>query len=318
MPSKNFALIGAGGYIAPRHMQAIRDTGNSLSIAFDISDSVGILDSYFPEADFHTDFECFAADVASRIGTSGAIDYVAICSPNYLHFPHLDFALRSGADAICEKPLVLDPIQLDRLEELENQTNRKVNTILQLRLHDSVVALKKRIETQIVNNPSKRFDVDLTYLTSRGSWYHASWKGDERRSGGVATNIGIHFFDMLNFLFGDLQRSVVNQRTESSTSGKLTYERADVRWFLSVDANFLPQTAVDEGKRTYRSITVDGEEIEFSTGFTDLHTRSYEHVLSGNGFGIDTAAPSVRLAHEIRVTPVEPKSGDAPMSEQKA
>ena len=310
MTSKKFALIAAGGYIAPRHFQAIRDTSNELAVAYDVSDSVGIMDSYFPDAAFFTDFENFSAFVDQRSGSDEAIDYVSICSPNDLHRPHIQFALRAGADAICEKPLVVDEGDLEILAALERQTGQRVNTILQLRLHDSVVALKRRVGEQIAADPTTRFDVDLTYITSRGAWYHASWKGEDRRSGGIATNIGIHFFDMLAFLFGDIRESRVHLRTAAAASGVLSFAHADVRWFLSIDAAFLPADAVAAGKRTYRSITMGGQEIEFSEGFTELHTRSYRDILAGTGFGLDVAAPSVRLAHQIRTAPLVKLAGD--------
>ncbi len=295
----NFALIGAAGYIAPRHMRAIKDTGGDLKVAFDPNDSVGIIDSHFPNADFYTDFEQFERHVhrLKRAGTP--ISHVGICSPNHLHTPHIAFALRAGAEAICEKPLVLDPAELDELAEIESETGRRINTILQLRLHKTITDLKARVEAQ----PGKRHAVDLTYITSRGRWYHASWKGDEDKSGGVATNIGIHFFDMLQFIFGPAKTSLAHLRQPERAAGFLELENADVRWFLSVDSSDLPE-AVKGVKTTFRSITVDGEEVEFSEGFTDLHTVSYQEVLAGNGFGLDVARPCIEIVSRFRHQPL--------------
>jgi len=296
---KKFGLIGAAGYIAPRHMKAIKDTGNELVAAYDINDSVGIIDSHFPEAAFFTEFERFDrfVDKSSRESKSNALDYVAICSPNYLHDSHMRFALRSGADAICEKPLVLNPWNIDGLIALEKDTGRKVNTILQLRLHPSIIDLKKRVAS---SSGQAKFDVDLTYITSRGAWYMQSWKGDEKKSGGIATNIGVHFFDMLYFVFGPLQQNVVHQMSDNKAGGFLEYERARVRWFLSIDVNDVPSAVRDSGQRTYRSITCNGDEIEFSGGFTDLHTRSYEEILKGNGFGLEENRVAIETVAEIR------------------
>lgn len=296
---KKFGLIGAAGYIAPRHMKAIKETGNELVAAYDINDSVGIIDSHFPEAAFFTEFERFDrfVDKSSRESKSNALDYVAICSPNYLHDSHMRFALRSGADAICEKPLVLNPWNIDGLIALEKDTGRKVNTILQLRLHPSIIDLKKRV---VSASGQTKFDVDLTYITSRGAWYMQSWKGDEKKSGGIATNIGVHFFDMLHFVFGPLQQNVVHQMTGNKAGGFLEYERARVRWFLSIDVNDVPSAVRDSGQRTYRSITCNGDEIEFSGGFTDLHTRSYEEILKGNGFGLEENRVAIETVAEIR------------------
>lgn len=306
----NFGLIGAGGYIAPRHMQAIRDTGNHLVVACDANDSVGILDSYFPDTAFFTVFEHFEAFVDNQNMAGRALDYISICSPNDLHCPHMRFALRNGSNAICEKPLVLDPAELDLLRTIENDTGNKIYTILQLRLHDSVTALKESLEASMQADPTRRFSVDLTYLTSRGPWYFSSWKANPSRSGGVATNIGIHFFDMLGYLFGDVVESKVHASTEDTAAGLLRYARADVRWFLSINEAYLPDQARAAGKRTFRSIQVDGREIEFSEGFTDLHTRSYAEALAGRGFGLDVAEPSVRLANSIRTAPITPLAGD--------
>lgn len=297
---KIFAMIGAAGYIAPRHLQAIRDTGNALGAAYDINDSVGVLDSYFPDAQFFTVFEKFAASLDDARMRGDALDYVSIASPNDLHAPHIRFALRHGAHAICEKPLVLHPSDIDTLQSVETETGRNVYTILQLRLHPSVISLKEKVASQILKNPGHRYSVDLTYLTSRGAWYFESWKSDPRRAGGIATNIGIHFFDMLNFVFGDTVESDVTLCRDDAAAGTMRFANADVRWFLSVNADHLPNSAVEAGKRTFRNIMVDGEAFEFSDGFTDLHTRSYEEILAGRGFGLEVARPSVVLASSVR------------------
>ena len=299
---KHFGLIGASGYIAPRHMRAIAETGNTLAVALDKSDSVGVIDSYFPEADFFTEYERFDRHVDRMRRRGRALDYVAICSPNYLHDSHMRFALRAGADAICEKPLVLNPWNINGLREIEKDTGRKINTILQLRLHPSIIALKEKI----ANAPKdKKHEVDLTYITSRGHWYLVSWKGDVNKSGGVATNVGVHFYDMLHFLFGDLKENVVHHFSPTTNAGYLEYDKARVRWFLSVDADNLPVEAQEEGQRTFRSITIDGEEIEFSGGFTDLHTRSYEEILAGRGFGLDENVVAIETVADIRTkTPI--------------
>lgn len=299
--TRNFALIGAAGYIAPRHMQAIRDTGHRLVAAYDPNDSVGIIDSYFPEADFFTEFERFDrhVDKRRRANHEKRVDFVSICSPNYLHDSHMRFALRSDADAICEKPLVLNPWNIDGLLEIERDTGRKVNTILQLRVHPTIIALRENIRA---GAGERKHEVDLTYITSRGNWYLQSWKGDERKSGGIATNIGVHFFDMLHFIFGALQENVVHLYEPTKAAGYLEYERARVRWFLSVDVTDVPDAAHAAGQRTYRSITVDGEEIEFSGGFTDLHTRSYEEILAGRGFGLEENRVAIETVASIRGT----------------
>ncbi|WP_278185414.1 Gfo/Idh/MocA family protein [Marinobacter salicampi] len=314
--SKKFALIGAAGYIAPRHMKAIKDTGNDLVAALDPNDSVGIIDSHFPDADFFTEFERFDRhiDKLHRARAGEAIDYVSICSPNYLHDSHMRFALRSGADAICEKPLVLNPWNIDGLKEIENDTGRKVNTILQLRVHPSIIALRDKVQAE---NKGTKHEVDLTYITSRGHWYMQSWKGDEKKSGGIATNIGVHFYDMLHFIFGDLQENVVHHSEDTSAAGYLEYEKARVRWFLSVDYKYVPESAKAQGQRTYRSITVDGEEIEFSGGFADLHTRSYEEILAGRGFGLDDNRVAIQTVTNIRnAIPVGPKGNYHPFLNQ--
>lgn len=296
---KNFALIGAAGYIAPRHMQAIKATGNRLVAALDPNDSVGVLDSHFPEADFFTEFERFDRhiDKLRRAGNPGRIDYVSICSPNYLHDSHMRFALRSNADAICEKPIVLNPWNIDGLQEIERDTGRRVNTILQLRVHPAIVQLREKVAAE---SNGRKHDVELTYITSRGRWYLQSWKGDVRKSGGIATNIGVHFFDMLHFVFGDLQRNVVHHLSGTKAAGFLEYQRARVRWFLSVDFEDVPAQAASAGQRTYRSITVDGAEIEFSGGFTDLHVRSYEEILAGRGFGLEENRTAIETVAAIR------------------
>jgi len=310
MHPKNFALIGAAGYIAPRHLQAIKDTGNTLVAALDKSDSVGVLDKYFPDARFFTEFERFDrhAEKLRRQGPEKAIDYVSICSPNYLHDAHIRFALRIGADAICEKPLVLNPWNIDALREFEHETGKRIWTVLQLRLHPSIIALKEKVEKE---KSEKKYEIDLTYITSRGRWYSVSWKGDFHKSGGVATNIGIHFFDMLLWIFGSPKHQEVHLSTPEKASGFLELEKARVRWFLSLDHSDLPPEAVTAGKRTFRALTIDGQAIEFSDGFADLHTAVYRETLAGKGFGLDDSLPSIQLAHDIRKEiPLSPKGDD--------
>ncbi len=297
---KNFALIGAAGYIAPRHLQAIRDTGNRLVAALDPHDSVGVLDSFFPDARFFTEFERFDRHIAKLARSGERLDYVSIASPNYLHDAHVRFALRSGADAICEKPLTINPWNLDGLEEVERESGRRIFTILQLRLHPAVQALRDRVATAIADDPDRRFAVELDYITSRGAWYLASWKGDERRSGGIVTNIGIHLFDMLTWIFGEAGDVEVERLDDETAAGSVSFANATVRWRLSVDPGQLPQAARAAGQRTHRSIRVDGGEFEFSEGFTDLHTASYADILGGGGFGIADARPSIALTHAIR------------------
>lgn len=311
MTAKKFALIGAAGYIAPRHMAAIKSTGHQLVAAYDPNDSVGIIDSHFPEADFFTEFERFDRHIDKQRRTNGgaAIDYVAICSPNYLHDSHTRFALRSGADAICEKPLVLNPWNIDGLLDIERDTGRRVNTILQLRLHPAIVALRDKIRSALTTT---KHEVDLTYITSRGHWYLQSWKGDIKKSGGIATNIGVHFFDMLHFIFGALQQNRVHYTSDTKAAGYLEYEHARVRWFLSVDVADVPADVLAKGQRTYRSITVDGEEIEFSGGFTDLHTVSYQEILAGRGFGLQENRTAIETVAAIRTAqPVRDGAGEA-------
>ena len=293
---KNFALIGAGGYIAPRHMKAVKDTGNNLIAALDKHDSVGILDSYFPDAEFFVEFERFDRHLEKLKRSGTHTDYVTVCSPNYLHDAHIRFGLRIGADVICEKPLVLNPWNIDGLIEIEKETGKKISTILQLRLHPAIIALKEKVQ----KNPGKKYDIDLRYITSRGHWYHISWKGDSQKSGGIATNIGIHFFDMLIWIFGDVKTNEVIQHSPETASGKLELERANVNWFLSIDANSLPADVKQAGKRTFRSLTIDDEAFEFSEGFTELHTRSYDEILKGNGFPVEEARKSIELVHAIR------------------
>jgi UDP-N-acetyl-2-amino-2-deoxyglucuronate dehydrogenase len=309
--SKNFALIGAAGYIAPRHLKAIKDTGNELVAAFDPFDSVGVLDSYFPNADFFVEFERFDRHIEKLKRQGTRIDFVSVCSPNYLHDAHIRFGLRHGADVICEKPVVLNPWNIDALMEIEQETGQRVYTILQLRLHPSVIELKQMVAAA---SPSERFVVELKYITSRGHWYQISWKGDGKKSGGIATNIGVHFFDMLHYIFGGLQENVVHLSEAVRAGGYLEYEKARVRWFLSVDAGDLPDAQRAAGQRTFRSITVDGEEIEFSGGFTDLHTRSYERILEGKGFGLEENRCAISTVADIRTaTPIGPKGDYHPL-----
>ena len=302
--SLNFALIGAGGYVAPRHMRAIRDTGNRLVAAVDTHDAVGVLDSYAFDVKFFTEIERFDRHMEKlkRGPAESRVNWVSICSPNYLHDAHIRLALRIGAQAICEKPLVINPWNLDQLQAIEAETGGKVNTILQLRVHPSLVALRERL----LQETGKRHRVQLTYVTGRGAWYHTSWKGQEDRSGGIATNVGIHFFDMLSWLFGGVKGHGVHLNDPKRMSGFLELERADVSWFLSVDVSDLPFSPVPGKSSTFRSITVDGEEMEFTEGFTDLHTRVYERTLAGEGFGIDDARPSIELVYRLRKSPLTP------------
>lgn len=295
---KNFGITGVGGYIAPRHLQAIKDLGNNLVAAMDPHDSVGILDKYFPNASFFTEFERFDRHLEKlrRISEMEKIDYLTICSPNHLHDAHIRLALRLGANAICEKPLVLNPWNLDALQELEKDSGGKVYTILQLRVHPSLIELKKKLESE----KQKKHEVILTYITSRGPWYKYSWKGDNQKSGGIATNIGIHFFDLLMWYFGSMERIEVHYSSEDKMSGFIELKGANVKWFLSLDRNDLPEEVVKNGKTTFRSIKVDEKEVEFTEGFTDLHTKVYSETLEGRGFGIEISRPSVELVHKIR------------------
>lgn len=295
---KNFALIGASGYIAPRHLMAIKDTGNNLLAALDRFDSVGIMDSYFPDADFFVETERFDRHVEKlKYDRNINFDYFSICTPNYLHDSHIRMALRRGADAICEKPLVLNPWNLDALLKIEKESGQRVWNILQLRLHDSIIELKKKVEQAPKN---KIFDVDLTYLTSRGNWYYTSWKGNKDKSGGIATNIGVHFYDMLGFIFGDIKKNVVHVHTHDRAAGYLEFERARVRWFLSINYDVLPEEIKAKGQRTFRSIQIEGEELEFSGGFTDLHTKVYQGILNGEGYGLEDARSAIEIVHDIR------------------
>ena len=294
---KNFTLIGVAGYIADRHLKAIKETNNNLVASLDKFDCVGKIDSYFPDSDFFTEYERFDRHIDKLKRNGTRIDFVSICTPNYLHDSHIRFALRQGADAICEKPVVLNPWNIDALQVIEKETGKKVNNILQLRLHPSIIELKKKIE----NGPEdKIYDVDLSYITSRGKWYFISWKGDPAKSGGVATNIGVHFFDMLSWIFGDVEENIVHISDTNRAGGFLKLKKARVRWFLSVDFNDLPDQVKQRGQRTYRSITVENQEIEFSGGFTDLHTLSYQEILKGNGFGLEETKKSIETVYHIR------------------
>jgi UDP-N-acetyl-2-amino-2-deoxyglucuronate dehydrogenase len=304
---KDFVLIGAAGFIAPRHLKAIKDTGNRLVAALDRFDSVGIMDSYFPEASFFVEFERFDRHIEKLRRKGRSVDYLSICSPNYLHDSHIRFGLRHGATVICEKPLVLNPWNLQALSQLEAETGGKVFNILQLRLHPDIIALKNKVDNA---DPSAIFDVDLAYITSRGSWYYASWKGDLMKSGGIATNIGIHFFDMLIWIFGKVKRNVVHLHQHDRAAGYLELERARVRWFLSINEQTLPAEVRAKGQRTFRSLTMEGSEIEFSEGFKDLHTKSYQNILEGNGFGLMEALPSIELVHQIRTMEPAGVNGD--------
>jgi len=296
--TKKFALIGAAGYIAPRHMRAIKETGNELVAALDPFDSVGIIDSFFPDADFFIEPERFDRhlDKLRRFGEK-PVDYVSICSPNFLHDAHIRLALRNDAHAICEKPLLLNPWNINGLEEIERETGKRIYNILQLRLHPSIIALKEKFDSL---PDDKIHDIELTYITSRGKWYFYSWKGELKKSGGVVTNIGIHFFDMLSWIFGEAKSSKVHLSEENKASGLLGLKKANVKWFLSLDKNDLPKKIKEKGQSTYRSISIDKKEIEFSTGFTDLHTFSYQDILGGKGFGISDSINSIEIAHMIR------------------
>jgi len=298
-PMKNFAMTGVAGYVAPRHLKAIRDTGNRLRVAVDPHDSVGVLDGFFPDVSYFREFERFDRHVERlrRGDPNERIDYVTVCSPNYLHDAHVRLALRVGADAICEKPLVLNPWNLDALQELERETGRRVYTILQLRLHPALMALHAATEQE---PPGTRHDVSLTYITPRGPWYQHSWKGDLDKSGGIATNIGIHFFDLLLWVFGKVRQSALHLVDRDKAAGILELERADVRWFLSIDRGDLPPDVVKRGRPSFRLLEIDGREVEFSEGFTDLHTRVYESILAGHGFGIDESRPAIQLVHDLR------------------
>lgn len=294
---KRFALIGAAGYIAPRHMKAIKDTGNDLVAAFDPYDGVGIMDSYFPDAEYFTEFERFDRHIDKLRRQGNPIDYISICSPNYLHDAHIRFGLRNGCDVICEKPLVLNPWNIDSLNEIEIETGKKVYTILQLRLHPSIIALREKVAA---SPKDKVFEVNLKYMTSRGKWYHRSWKGDVAKSGGIATNIGVHFFDMLGWVFGELKENTVYELNDDMASGRLCFEKANVEWFLSIDYDQIPEEIKQQGKRTFRTLNMEGEEIEFSDGFTELHTNSYKGILKGEGYGVLDTKNAIEIVSEIR------------------
>lgn len=294
---KNFAIIGIGGFVAPRHLQAIKDTGNNLVAAYDISDSVGIIDSFFPNADFFTEQELFDRHCTKIKNTERNIDIISVCTPNYLHDSHTRYALRLGCDVICEKPLVLNPWNIDALQRVEQETGHRVNNILQLRLHPSVIALKKKIDD---GPKDKIYDVDLTYITSRGKWYYTSWKGDAKKSGGIATNIGIHFYDMLAFIFGNVQENIVHISSHDRLAGYIRFQKARVRYFLSINAKTLPPEVAAKGQRTFRAITIGDEAFEFSNGFTDLHTESYRKILAGQGFGLDEVRNCIQIVYDIR------------------
>lgn len=294
---KNFGIIGVAGYIAPRHLRAIKDTGNNLIVALDKSDTVGIMDSYFPNSSFYTEFERFDRYVDKIKHTEKKLDYISVCTPNYLHDSHIRFGLRTQCDVICEKPLVLNPWNIDAISMMEKETGKKVYNILQLRLHQAIIDWKKEIE----NGPKdKVYDVDLTYITSRGTWYYTSWKGVTEKSGGVATNIGVHFYDMLSWIFGEIKENIVHVYQHDRAAGFLRFEKARVRYFMSINADTLPQQAILEGKRTYRKIEMEGKEIEFSEGFTELHTESYRQILTGNGFSLEDSRQSIQIVSDIR------------------
>jgi UDP-N-acetyl-2-amino-2-deoxyglucuronate dehydrogenase len=294
---KNFVMIGVGGYIAPRHLKAIKDTGNNLLAALDKHDSVGVMDSYFPDAAFFIEFERFDRHVEKLRRDGTKIDFVVVCSPNYLHDSHIRFGLRIGADVICEKPIVLNPWNIDALLEIEKETGKNVFSILQLRLHPAIIALKNKIAA---GDPNKKYEIDLKYFTSRGNWYHTSWKGEIQKSGGIATNIGVHFFDMLMWIFGTPIINTVRDQNSTTASGYLELEKAKVNWLLSIDINQMPNQPKEEGKKTYRTLTIDGESFEFSEGFTELHTESYKQILNGNGFPLIETKNAIQLVHDIR------------------
>ena len=309
---QNFALIGAAGYIAPRHIKAIADTGNNLLVAYDKFDSVGRLDSAFPDCSFFTENEQFDRFCSKQMRTENPLHWISICTPNYTHDAFIRYGLRLGTNVICEKPLVLNPYNIDNLLELEKETGRKAYTILQLRLHDSIVALKKRVEE---GPADKVYDVDLTYITSRGKWYYASWKGDVHKSGGIATNIGVHFYDMLQWIFGPVQRNIVHVMSFDRVAGFLELKRARVRYFLSINSECLPPNAIEGEKKTYRTLNIDGDEFEFSVGFTELHTKSYQKILAGEGFRIAEARNCIEIVSTIRnATPIGLKGDYHPLA----
>lgn len=309
---KKFALIGAAGYIAPRHLRAMRDTGNVLVAAYDKFDSVGIMDSFFPDCSFFTEMELFDRHCSKLKNTEKQVDMVSVCTPNYLHDAHIRYGLRLGADVICEKPVVLNPWNIDALEEVEKETGYKAYNILQLRLHQAIISLKQKIEE---GPKDKVYDVDLTYITSRGNWYYTSWKGDVKKSGGVATNIGVHFYDMLSWIFGAVKENIVHVMSHDRVAGYLGLERARVRYFLSINVENLPMNSVQGEKKTYRSISIESEEFEFSEGFTELHTESYKKILSGEGFRISEARNCINIVHDIRnSTPIGLKGDYHPLA----
>lgn len=312
MEMKNFAIIGVAGYIAPRHLRAIKETGNRLVSAYDRFDSVGIMDSYFPEAAFFTEQELFDRHNTKLQNTEQAISMLSVCTPNYLHDAHCRYGLRLGADVICEKPLVLNPWNIDALQEVEQETGHRIYNILQLRLHPSIVALRERVQQA---PKEKIFDIDLTYITSRGNWYYTSWKGDIRKSGGIATNIGVHFYDMLSWIFGPVQQNIVHLTSHDRCAGYLEFQRARVRYFLAINAELLPPNAVNGEKRTYRTIEIDHEAFEFSEGFTELHNESYRRILAGDGFGLSEVTPCIQIVHDIRhATPIGLKGDYHPLA----
>ncbi len=302
---KDFALIGAAGYIAPRHFKAIKETGNNLVAAMDPFDSVGLLDSFFPKADFFSEFERFDRYIDKYNRSGNKLDFLSVCSPNYLHDSHIRFGLKQGADVICEKPLVLNPWNIEGLRAVEKETGNKIYNILQLRLHPAIQQLKKQAESS-----DKVLDIDLTYITSRGNWYFSSWKGNQDKSGGVATNVGIHFFDMLLWIFGPLEQSIVHLHSHDRAAGVLRLKGANVRWFLSIDEETLPENCKENGIRTFRSLIVDGREFEFSKGFTDLHTESYSAIINGQGYGLDAVEPSISLVESVRTAKLKDLSGE--------
>ncbi|SMB80462.1 Gfo/Idh/MocA family protein [Deinococcus hopiensis] len=293
---KRFGLTGASGYIAPRHLKAIKDSGNTLVAALDPFDSVGILDSYFPQAEFFTQPEIYERYLHDARRRGQGVNYVSICSPNYLHDAHIRMALRAGGDALCEKPIVLNPEDITALKEVEAETGQRVWTILQLRAH----AALERLKAELDGSAGGKRDVDLSYITSRGTWYLRSWKGREEQSGGLATNIGVHFYDMLSWMFGHIEHVEVHERTETVCAGYLELDRARVRWFLSIDPSYIPEALSAKGQRTYRSITIDGQEVEFSEGFTDLHTEVYRRTLAGQGFTLDDTFEAIATVAQIR------------------
>lgn len=295
---KKFALIGAAGFIAPRHMKAVKESGNCIICALDKFDSVGILDSYFAEADFFTEFERFDRHIEKLRLKNNPIDFVSVCSPNYLHDAHIRFGLRNGADIICEKPIVLNPWNIDSLVDIEKQSGKKIYNILQLRLHPSVIQLKNMVDESEADSV---FDVELTYITSRGNWYYTSWKGDITKSGGIATNIGVHFFDMLFWIFGNVKKNIVHLHEHDRAAGYIEFEKARIKWFLSIDVETIPHLIRAQGKRTFRSLEINGDSYEFSDGFTELHTKSYQQILEGKGFGLEEARTAIEIVHDIRV-----------------